>query len=124
MSVVCCDYHFVVMLRDALGTLPKAVIDRNGLFYELHSGLYIVTQKLLVSVSLLLTPREKRDDKEDFSKLLISVSSCALFPQYGRDYRWLKHGTSAALIYRSPLRAISGHLINCRIGHIPGVVWD
>lgn len=124
MSVVCCDYRFFFMLRDALGSSPKAVTDRNGLSYELHCGLYIVTQKLLVSVSLLLPPREKRDDKEDFSKLLMSVSSCALFPQDGRDYRWLEHGTSAALTYRSPLRAISGHLINCGIGNIPGVLWD
>lgn len=87
-------------------------------------GLYILTQKLLVSVSLLLTPTEKRDDKVYSSKLLRIVSSCALFPQDRRDYRWLKYGTSAALTYRCPLRAISGHLINCGIWHMPGEVWD
>lgn len=82
-------------------------------------------QKLLVSVSLLLTLTEKRDDEVYFSKLLISVSSCALFPQGGRDYRWLKYGTSAALTYRSPLKTISGHLINCGIWHMSnGLVWD
>lgn len=112
------------MLRDALGSSPKAVIDRNGPPYEMHSGLYIETHKLLVSDHLLLTPTEKRYDKVYFSKLLQSVSGCALFPQDGRGYRWLKYGTSAALTYRSPLRAISGHFINCGIGHMPGVVWD
>lgn len=79
------------MLRNALGSSPKAVIDRNGISYRLHSGLYILTQKLLVSVSLLLTPREKRDDKVYSSKLLRSASSCALLPQDERDYRWLKY---------------------------------
>lgn len=60
MFVVYCDYHLVGMLiRDALDSSSKTVIDRNGLSYGLCSGLYIVTQKLLVSVSLLLTPTEK-----------------------------------------------------------------
>lgn len=46
--------------------------------------------------------KTKRERLGLFQRTVHSVSSCALFSQEGRDYRWRKHGTSETLIYGSP----------------------
>lgn len=59
MSIICCDSCFVCMHRNALSSSPKAVIDRNGVSYRLHSGLYILTQSFW-SVSACCWPQQKK----------------------------------------------------------------
>lgn len=61
MSVVCCDYRFVGMLiRDALDTPPKAVIDRNGLSYGLYSMSIHCDTKTFSQCHLVADPNRKK----------------------------------------------------------------
>lgn len=70
----------------------------------------------------LVAKPKRQNGMSKFTSANCSVSCCDFFPQEGRDYRWLKHSISVTDL-QIPPRAISGHLTNCRVAQIPGLIW-